>query len=68
MLNSEVLHDMIFLFDLPVFETHQNLASLYRAESGHTDPVSLVLLIQPSKIYLFGLANPDLRCSVLCYF
>ncbi|ERE88982.1 hypothetical protein H671_1g2654 [Cricetulus griseus] len=37
MWNSEVLHNMIFLFDAPVFETHQSLASLYRAGSSCTD-------------------------------
>lgn len=38
MLNSEVLHDLIFLFDLLVFEIPQSLAFLCRAESGRTSP------------------------------
>lgn len=38
MLNSEVLHNLLFLFDLLVFEIHQSLAFLCRAESGRTLP------------------------------
>lgn len=38
MLNSEVLHNSIFLCDLLVFEIHQSLAFLCRAESDRTLP------------------------------
>lgn len=72
MLNSEVLHYLIVIFDLLVFEIHQSLVFLCRAESSknstRSDPLSLVLLTQSCKIYLFGLAYPDLRRSVLYYF
>lgn len=43
-------------------------AGLSPAESTRSDPLSLVLLTQSFKIYLFGLAYPDLRRSVLYYF
>lgn len=39
MLNSEVLHNLLFLFDLLVFEIHQSLAFLCRAESGRVYPL-----------------------------
>lgn len=38
MLNSEVLHNLIFPFDLLVFEIHQSWAFLCRAEFGRTLP------------------------------
>lgn len=38
MLNSEMLHNLIFLCDLIVFEIHQSLVFLCRAESNRILP------------------------------